>query len=200
MRPMEGCVVEDDLLELVRGRRPLGDTPSIEAHLADCPACSALVAMLLSAPKSSEPSLRRDMAGRSLGPYRLDVLIGAGAMGEVYRAWDERLTRHVAVKVVSPRIAGSPEQVRRLEAEGRAAAAIGHPNIVTVYDVGNADGVPFIVSELIDGESLRSRIDRGAIPRRAALRFGLDLARGLSWPSSPRTGAFSWCSPTPRAR
>jgi hypothetical protein len=97
----------------------------------------------------------------------------------VYRAWDERLGRRVAVKVLSARALGSPEQARRLETEARAAAAIAHPNVVTVYDAGRADGLPFLVSELVEGESLRSVLDAGALPRERALRLALDLARGL---------------------
>jgi len=175
---MAECIAEDDLLDLVRGGRPLGDTPAFEAHLADCPACSSLLAALLATPR--EGADRRDLAGRTLGPYRLDAVIGAGAMGEVYRGWDLRLHRQVAVKALSARFAESPDRVRRLEAEGRAAAAIAHPNVVTVYDSGSDDGVPFIVSELIDGESLRSVTDRGPIPRRTALALSLQLARGLA--------------------
>ena len=175
---MSECIAEDDLLDLSRGGRPLGDAPAVEAHLADCAACSALLATLLATPRDA--SERRDLAGRTLGPYRLDGLIGAGAMGEVYRAWDQRLHRHVALKALSARFAESPERVRRLEAEGRAAASISHPNVVTVYDVGSDAGVPFIVSELIAGESLRSVIDRGVLPRRTALELGLALARGLA--------------------
>ncbi len=175
---MTGCLAEDDLLELARGGRPLGEAPEHESHLAACPACSALLTTLMSS--STSPADRRDLVGRTLGPYRLDALIGAGAMGEVYRARDLRLDRVVAVKALSARFAESPERVRRLEAEGRAAAAIAHPNVVTVHDVGNADGIPFIVSELIGGESLRGRIERGPIPRRTALELGLQLARGLA--------------------
>ncbi|MBN1206301.1 MAG: protein kinase [Myxococcaceae bacterium] len=177
---MAGCIAEDDLLSLVQGQRPLGDMSSLEAHLADCPACSALLATLLSNSSREQAGGWGNLAGRSLGPYRLDVQIGAGAAGEVYRAWDQRLNRHVAVKVLSPRVADSPEQIRRLEAEGRAAAAIAHPNVVTVHDVGSLDGMPFIVSELIEGESLRSLIDRGALPRARALQLGLQLVRGLA--------------------
>ena len=178
---------EDELLDLVRGQRGLGDAPAAEAHLADCPSCSALLATLLASERGErgergddDAAARPDLSGRSLGPYLLGARIGAGAMGEVYRARDERLGRHVAIKVLSARVAGSAEQARRLEAEGRAAAAIAHPNVVTVYDVGEADGVRYIVSELIGGESLRSRIERGAVGRAAALDLGLQLARGLA--------------------
>lgn len=176
---MAGCIAEEDLLDLARGRRPLGDAPEIEAHLASCSACSALLAALLSDP-SAEQGGWGDLAGRTLGRYRLDAQIGAGAMGEVYRARDLRLDRPVAVKVLSPRLAASPEQVRRLAAEGRAAASIAHPNIVTVHDVGSEGGVPYIVSELCEGESLRSLIERGGISRALALALGAQLSRGLA--------------------
>jgi serine/threonine protein kinase len=175
---MVECIAEDDLLDLAQGDRPLGDRPELEAHLADCPACSALLSTLLSAPR--DDGERRDLAGRTLGPYRLDALIGAGAMGEVYSGWDLRLHRRVAVKALSARFAESPERVRRLEAEGRAAAAVTHPNVVTVYDTGTDGGVPFIVSELISGETLRSLMDRGRVPRRTALDLAVQLARGLA--------------------
>jgi serine/threonine protein kinase len=164
---MAECIAEDDLFELAHARRPLGATPALEAHLADCPSCSALLCTLIATPSDARtgPDTRRDLAGCTLGPYRLDGLIGAGAMGEVYRGWDLRLHRNVAIKVLSRQFAESPDRIRRLEAEGRAAAAIGHPNVVTVYDIGTDDGVPFVVSELITGESLRSVIEdlsRGA--------------------------------------
>lgn len=168
-------ISEDDLLDLAHARRPLGDAPALETHLADCAACSALLCTLIDVPPE-----RRELAGTTLGPYRLDSLIGAGAMGEVYRAWDDRLKRHVAIKVLSKQFAESPERVRRLEAEGRAAAAIAHPNAVTVYDIGSAGDVPYVVTELITGESLRSRIDRGPIPRHTALELARQLARGLA--------------------
>jgi hypothetical protein len=174
---MSSCIAEDDLFELANGGT-LGDAPVLEGHLADCAACSALLATLLAAP--GDP---RDLAGKTLGPYRLDGVIGAGAMGEVYRGWDLRLHRHVAIKVLSREVAGSPERTRRLVAEARAAAGIAHPNVVTIYDTGTEDGIPFIVSELITGESLRSLIARSlpaGIARRTALELGLQLARGLA--------------------
>jgi hypothetical protein len=174
---MTECLGEDELLELTRGDRALGETPAVEAHVADCPACSALLSALLATRKGD--GARRDLAGRTLGPYRLDSLVGSGAMGDVYRAWDLRLHRHVAVKALSRQFAESPERVRRLEVEARAAAAIAHPNVVTIYDTGTDGGVPFIVSELVTGESLRSVLDRGPVARRTALELGLHLARGL---------------------
>ncbi|HEV7554294.1 MAG TPA: protein kinase [Kofleriaceae bacterium] len=171
-------IAEDELFDLANARRRLGDVPAIEAHLADCPSCSALLCTLM-APREDDGA-RRELVGTTLGPYRLDGLIGAGAMGEVYRAWDTRLHRNVAVKVLSRQFAESPARVRRLEAEARAAAAIAHPNVVTVYDTGSHDGVPYVVSELISGELLRSVIDRGQLTSRRATELGLQLARGLA--------------------
>ncbi|MEJ7602021.1 MAG: serine/threonine-protein kinase [Kofleriaceae bacterium] len=171
------CIAEADLFDLAHARRRLGDAPDLEAHLADCAACSALLCTLLDVP-DDRPS--RDLTGRTLGPYRLDGLIGAGAMGEVYRGWDLRLLRPVAVKVLSRSPGEVGERARRLEAEGRAAAAITHPNVVTIYDTGTEDGVPYVVSELVAGESLRSRISRAPIPRDSVIALALQLARGLA--------------------
>jgi len=189
---MPGCFSEEDILELATGRCTLGQDPAVEAHLAACPACSALLAEVLAsdwvddARRSSDDREAtskvetRSLTSRRLGPYRLEVQIGAGGMGEVYRAWDTRLERPVAVKVLSARTLDSPEQVKRLEREARAAASIAHPNVVTVHDLGWADDLPFIVSELIEGESLRSLIDRGGVTPAMGLRLGRELARGLA--------------------
>ena len=168
-------LAEDDLLALAGSARGLGDAPALEAHLADCPECSGLLCALLD--RRAEPS--RTLVGARLGPYRLDGLIGAGAMGEVYRGWDDRLRREVAVKVLSARFAASSERGRRLELEARAAAAIEHVNVVRVYDTGRHDDAPFVVSELIGGESLRSVIERG-VARERAVGLALQLARGLA--------------------
>jgi serine/threonine protein kinase len=134
-------LAEDDLVDLARGQRPLGELPAVEGHLADCAACSSLLATLINAPRDDDGA-RRDLAGKTLGPYRLEALIGAGAMGEVYSAWDLRLHRRVALKALSARFAETPERIRRLEAEGRAAAAISHPSVVTIFDSGSEGGVP----------------------------------------------------------
>ncbi|MFO0584258.1 MAG: protein kinase [Anaeromyxobacter sp.] len=173
---MSGCLAEDVLLDLARGERSLGADPAVEGHLSDCPSCSALLATLLGGPAEAA----RDLAGRTLGPYRLEALVGAGAMGEVYRALDTRLGRHVALKALPARFADDPARVRRLEVEARAAAAIAHPNVVAVHDVGTGGGVPYVVSELVLGETVRSRLDRGPVPRAEALALGLQLARGLA--------------------
>jgi Tol biopolymer transport system component len=101
-------------------------------------------------------------------------------MGEVYRAHDSRLGRDVALKILPAEFASNPDRRRRFEQESRAASALNHPNIVTVYDVGDQDGVSYIVSELVEGESLRDLIDRGPVPLRKAVDLGAQIADGLA--------------------
>jgi eukaryotic-like serine/threonine-protein kinase len=115
-----------------------------------------------------------------LGPYKIVALIGAGGMGEVYRARDTRLLRDVALKVLPASFTSDPDRLRRFEQEARAVAALNHPNIVSVYDVGNADGVHFIVSELLEGETLRQRIASSGMPARKAIELAVQLANGLA--------------------
>ncbi len=118
--------------------------------------------------------------GTRLGPYEVTGLIGAGAMGEVYRAHDPRLHRDVAVKVLPSSFSTDPSRLRRFEEEARSAASLSHPNILSVFDFGTKDGAPYIVSELLDGESLRTRLRLGRIPVRKAIDYALQIARGLS--------------------
>ena len=96
--------------------------------------------------------------GTRLGPYEILEPLGSGAMGEVYRARDGRLQRDVAIKVLSATFSADPDRLRRFEQEARAAAALNHPNILAVYDVGTYEGAPYIVSELLQGETLRARL------------------------------------------
>ncbi len=118
-------------------------------------------------------------AGQRLGPYEIVALIGAGGMGEVYRARDARLQRDVAVKVLS---AGGRDasQLRRFEQEARAAGLLSHPNVVAVYDVGSHDGAPYVVSELLEGHSLRERQAGAALPLKKALEYASQMAEGLA--------------------
>lgn len=118
--------------------------------------------------------------GTRFGPYEIVGWIGAGGMGEVYRARDTRLGRDVALKLISAAASADPSRVRRFEQEARAAAAIAHPNILAVYDVGVQDGIPYIVSELLEGESLRSRLRGGALPVRRAIDIARHAAEGLA--------------------
>jgi dipeptidyl aminopeptidase/acylaminoacyl peptidase len=115
-----------------------------------------------------------------MGPYEVLAPIGAGGMGEVYRARDPRLDRDVAVKILPGAASGEPERLRRFEQEARAAGALNHPNVLAVYDVGHHEGVPYIVSELLAGETLRARIGGAPLPTRKALDYAVQVARGLA--------------------
>ncbi len=119
-------------------------------------------------------------AGSKLGNFEIVALLGRGGMGEVYRARDSRLKREVAVKTLPPQFAADRDRLARFEREARAASALNHPNIVTVYDVGQENGVSFIVSELVDGETLTRVIERGPLPLRKLIEVGTQIADGLA--------------------
>src|SRR6185369_12314730 len=122
----------------------------------------------------------RSMIGRVLGHYEIVAFLGAGGMGEVYRARDSRIRRDVAVKVMPPGVAGHPERLRRFEQEARATGALNHPNILTIYDVGVQDGSLYVVYELLEGETLRDRLREGALSRRKAVEYARQIATGLA--------------------
>src|SRR5438477_12908261 len=107
----------------------------------------------------------------SLGHYRIVTKIGAGGMGEVYLAEDTRLDRKVAIKVLPADFAKDEDRLRRFEQEAKATSALNHPNILTVYDIGEHDGCPFIISELLEGDELRQLLDEGPIPLRKAVDY-----------------------------
>ncbi|HEY6141600.1 MAG TPA: WD40 repeat domain-containing serine/threonine protein kinase [Thermoanaerobaculia bacterium] len=117
---------------------------------------------------------------RRLGPYQIIELLGAGGMGEVYRAVDSRLQRSVAVKVLPRDCAKDSELLKRLEREARAIGQLNHPNVVAVYDVGSEDGVEYIVMELLEGETLGTKLRDGRLPLRKALEYATQIARGLA--------------------
>jgi eukaryotic-like serine/threonine-protein kinase len=118
--------------------------------------------------------------GTQLGPYRISAQIGAGGMGEVYRAVDTRLGREVAIKVLSRNLSRDAEALRRFEQEARAAGMLNHPNIVAVFDVGTEGEQRYIVSELLEGESLRARLRQGPLAPRKAADYAVQIARGLA--------------------
>ncbi|MGH7484681.1 MAG: serine/threonine-protein kinase, partial [bacterium] len=115
-----------------------------------------------------------------LGPYRIVSLLGEGGMGAVYRAKDTRLGRDVAVKILTALTLSDQERVQRFEQEARATGMLNHPNLLTIYDVGNEGGTAYIVSELLEGETLRERLERGPLATRRAVDAALQVANGLA--------------------
>ncbi len=118
-------------------------------------------------------------SGARLGPYDIVAPLGAGGMGEVYRARDARLDREVAIKVLPASYSADPDRLRRFEVEARAAGRLNHPNIMAIYDVGTRDRAPYVVAELLEGATLRERFAGGAVPTRKAVDYALQVARGL---------------------
>lgn len=119
-------------------------------------------------------------SGTRLGPYEVVEPIGAGGMGQVYRARDERLKRDVAIKVLPASFSSDPDRLRRFEREAQSASAMNHPNIVSVHDVGTHDGSPYIVTELLEGQTLRERLNAGTLSTRQAMDYAAQIAKGLS--------------------
>jgi len=128
----------------------------------------------------SSPSHNTLACGTRLGEYEILSLISAGGMGEVYRARDPHLKRDVAIKVLPRFVATDPERLRRFEQEAQATAALNHPNILAVYQMGTREGAPYLVSELLEGETLREQLKRGRIALRKAIDYAAQIARGLA--------------------
>ena len=120
------------------------------------------------------------VAGQKIGPYEVAGQIGAGGMGEVYKARDPRLGRDVAIKVLPATFSADPDRLQRFAQEARAAAALNHPNILAIFDIGEDKGAPYVVSELLEGETLRDRLRSGALSIRKAIDFALQIAHGLA--------------------
>ena len=119
-------------------------------------------------------------AGTKLGPYEILSPLGAGGMGEVYRARDTRLGREVAIKVLPSSFSSDADRLRRFEQEAKAAGLLNHPNITAVYDVGSHEGAPYVVQELLEGETLRNRLSGGAFTPRRAIGHALQIAQHIS--------------------
>ncbi len=118
-------------------------------------------------------------AGTKLGPYEIIAPVGAGGMGEVYRARDTRLDRTVAIKVLNSSLASSPELKQRFEREGKAISSLQHPHICALFDVGSQDGTDFLVMEYLEGDTLADRLRKGALPLEQALKIGIEIADAL---------------------
>src|SRR5438270_631414 len=162
------CAASPDLLAEVQA---LIAAHEQSGHLIDSSAYAVAAEMLADAPL-------RLVVGQLLGPYRIVAALGAGGMGEVYRARDTRLERDVAIKVLPAAYSGDADRRRRFEQEARAAGALNHPNILALYDVGNQDGLSYVVSELLEGETLGERLKGAALAQRTAIDDALQIARG----------------------
>jgi hypothetical protein len=119
-------------------------------------------------------------AGTRLGPYEILSPLGAGGMGEVYRAKDSKLKRDVAIKVLPPSLAADPDALARFEREALSVAALSHPNILSIFDFGRHDGISYAVIELLEGETLRVKLDAGPVSQKQAVDYALQIAKGLS--------------------
>src|SRR5580704_13616223 len=118
--------------------------------------------------------------GTKIDGYEVLSLLGVGGMGEVYRARDPVLKREVAVKILPSFVSRDPERLRRFEQEAQAAAALNHPNILAIYRFGVFDGAPYLVSELLLGETLRQQLKRGPLPVRKSIDYGIQIAYGIA--------------------
>ena len=115
--------------------------------------------------------------GTSLGPYEIVSAIGAGGMGEVYKARDTRLDRTVAIKVLPEHVAADPDLKQRFEREAKTISSLNHPHICTLYDIGNQDGIAFLVMEYLEGDTLAQRLEKGALPLDQALTVAIEIGR-----------------------
>ena len=132
-------------------------------------------------------------AGTRLGPYEILGPIGAGGMGEVHRARDTRLGRDVAVKVLPGDASHTPERLHRFEQEARLAGSLSHPNVLTLFDVGSHEGSPYLVTELLEGRTLREVLVAGPLPSRKAVEYGTPMA--APWPKPiPSGSGWVWNS------
>jgi len=118
--------------------------------------------------------------GTKLGPYEVGAPLGAGGMGEVYRAHDARLARQVAIKVLPEGLAKDSDRLQRFEQEARTLGALNHPNLLAVFDVGATDGLKYLVAELLEGKTLRERLNEGLLPQRKVIEYGSKVANGMA--------------------
>ncbi|MBN8232820.1 protein kinase [Corallococcus macrosporus] len=183
---MSGCPSEETILAFVEDRLPPEQRALAEAHLSRCESCGSLLAAVAATWHAegrlaeAAPPLRSFAPGERVGPYVIVTHAGSGAMGDVYRARDERLGRDVALKVLPARFAQDAERLARFRQEARAAGALSHPHLLTLFDVGTHEDVPYLVTEWLDGVTLRTRLMRGPLPLEQVLRLGLQLAQGLA--------------------
>ncbi|RKI01404.1 serine/threonine-protein kinase [Corallococcus sp. AB038B] len=182
---MSGCPSEETILAFVEDRLPHEQRALAEAHLSRCDSCGSLLAAVAATWHAEgrfvEAAPPRSFApGERVGPYVIVAHAGSGAMGDVYRARDGRLGRDVALKVLPLRFAQDAERLARFRQEARAAGALSHPHLLTLFDVGTHEDVPYLVTEWLEGGTLRARLMRGPLPPEQALRLGIQLSQGLA--------------------
>ena len=172
----------DDVVldEFVRGHLDAATTRSVDEHMDRCESCSELVGLLARSQRAPIPDSATLEPGAEVGPYVLRSLLGEGASGLVYLAWDPRLEREVALKILRPERARDPIQRERVRREATALARLAHENIVTVFDVGEARGGLFVAMEVVRGPTLRAWLDAGARPASEALAVVVAAGRGLA--------------------
>src|SRR5271169_4243239 len=117
--------------------------------------------------------------GTKLGPYEIESPLGAGGMGEVYRAKDTRLDRTVAIKILPAHLSSDPVRKQRFEREAKAISSLNHPHICVLYDVGSQDGIDYLVMECVEGETLAKRLEKGALPVEQVFKYGMQIADAL---------------------
>src|SRR3974377_643537 len=118
-------------------------------------------------------------SGTKLGPYQIQSPLGAGGMGEVYRARDTRLERTVAIKILPEQLSKDPLRKQRFEREAKTISSLNHPNICTLHDIGSQDGVDYLVMECVEGETLTKRLEKGPLPQEQVLKYGAQIADAL---------------------
>ncbi len=153
----------------------------VEALLAHAPAAESFLSASLGEVAARVLEERGpSLVGQRLGAYEIVSVLGSGGMGEVYRGRDARLGRDVAVKVLHARFAADPDRLRRFAAEARAASQLNHPNILSIYDIGTHEGSPYLVSELLEGETLRERLAREPLPLQKAVELAIQMSHALA--------------------
>ena len=186
MTPEQWQQVREVLAEALE-LKPEGRPAFLDRACSSDPALLREVEQLLAASDEARSSFLQSSAfrigltpGAKLGDYEVEKLLGSGGMGEVYRARDARLGREVAIKVLPAFLSHDRDRLRRFEQEARAAAALNHPNILAVHQMGTYEGAPYLVSELLEGGTLRQQLMRGPLPVRKVIDHGVQIARGLA--------------------
>ncbi|HEY3619207.1 MAG TPA: serine/threonine-protein kinase, partial [Candidatus Sulfotelmatobacter sp.] len=186
MTPEQWQRVRDVLAEALE-RKPEDRPAFLDRACSPDPALRQEVDRLLASSDEARSSFLQSSTfrigltpGARLGDYEVQRLIGSGGMGEVYQARDTRLDREVAIKVLPAVLSHDPDRLRRFEQEARAAAALNHPNILAVHQMGTYESAPYLVSELLEGSTLRELLQHGPLTVRKVIDYGVQIARGLA--------------------